>query len=238
MAAQDDAREHEMRLIFNLVEPPDRTRGGLDAQLDLDGETIPFELKSTTSGSFSTVRDFGPDHIEKWKVLHWLFAVYSTDGQKLQHCYYASPDTMADWVAEKEKYTRPDFMLADLAPAKLTDDDLTAILGNASQFTKADAKSVLKLQWSAAQYTANADLSDGGYSRAAMLKVLQERCAYVILRGSTLNNPHIAETYLSARTEAITSNHAAKVRELVREYLKGQPDGHQPPIDVLEDDAE
>jgi hypothetical protein len=71
-----------------------------------------------------------------------------------------------------------------------------------------------------------------------MLKVLQERCAYVILRGSTLNNPHLAESYLAAKTTPITSNHAATVRTLVQAYLDGQPGGHQPPIDVLEDDAE
>ena len=58
------------------------------------------------------------------------------------------------------------------------------------------------------------------------------------MRGSTLNNPHIAESYLAAKTTPITSDHAATVRTLVQAYLDTQPGGHQPPIDVLEDDAE
>lgn len=221
-----------MRLIFNLTEPPGRTRGGLDAQLDIDNQVIPFELKSTTNNSFSTVRDFGPDHIEKWKVLHWLFAVYSADGRELRYCYYASPDTMSDWVAEKERYTRPDFMLADYAPMNLTDTDLTRILGDATSFTAAEAKAVMKNQWSAAEYKSNADLSDGKYSREAMLSLLQERCRYIILRGSTLNNPHIPESYLKKRTDPITSDQAATVRAKVREFLAKQPGGKQPEVSV------
>lgn len=238
MAPQDDAREHEMRLIFNLVEPPGRTRGGLDAQLEIDGQVIPFELKSTTKSSFSTVRDFGPDHIEKWKVLHWLFAVYSEDGRELRYCYYASPDTMSDWVADKEAYTRPDFMLADRAPGHLSDSDLTQILGGAEEFTRAQARAVMKNQWSAVQYKENADLPGERYSRAAMLWLLQERCRYIILRGSTLNNPHIAESYLKQRTEPITSDQAATVRAKVRHYLAEQPGGKQPTVstDILETD--
>lgn len=87
--------------LFNLTVPPDRTRSGLDAILDLDdgSEPIPFELKSTTSKSVATVRDFGPDHIVKWRHLHWLFAFYERDATTLRHCYYASPADMADGSA-------------------------------------------------------------------------------------------------------------------------------------------
>ena len=122
MPAQDDAREQQMLNLFNLTLPPDRTRSGLDAILDLDdgSESVPFELKSTTTTSVATVRDFGPDHIVKWSRLHWLFAFYAKDAITLRHCYYASPADMADWINEKEAYIRPDLVLADRAPQLLT----------------------------------------------------------------------------------------------------------------------
>jgi hypothetical protein len=53
-----------------------------------------------------------------------------------------------------------------------------------------------------------------------MLALLQRRCAYVIRRGATLNNPHIPESYLSDRLQPITKDHAATVRRLVRDYLE------------------
>jgi len=72
MAAQDDAREREMRTLFNLTRPEEYGRSDGDAVLELKGRAIPaalrgkeipFELKSATSGrpNISTVRDFGLD---------------------------------------------------------------------------------------------------------------------------------------------------------------------------------
>jgi hypothetical protein len=52
-----------------------------------------------------------------------------------------------------------------------------------------------------------------------MLELLRERCAYVIRRGATLNNPHISGPHLSDRLEPITRNHAAMLRTLVADYL-------------------
>lgn len=238
MTAQDDAREREMILMFNLSRPADSTRGGLDAQLDLDGTVVPFELKSTTRDSVSTVRDFGPEHIVKWKNLHWLFAFYERNGTVLKHCYYASPADMADWISEKERYVRPDYVLAQRAPAKITDEDLTAVVGVGGSFTVADARRIMKNQWNAKQYADNADLPGKMYSRAAMLKLLQRRCEYVIRRGATLNNPHIPESYLSARVKPITKDHAATVRVLVGEYLSQRElqlaDGAMPLKDQLD----
>jgi hypothetical protein len=88
MAVQDDRRQNELILLFNLSRPAQPTRSGLDAVLDLDGLVIPFELKSTTTGDVTTVRDMGRDHIVKWEGQHWLIGVYAADGTTLQYCLY------------------------------------------------------------------------------------------------------------------------------------------------------
>lgn len=205
---------------FNLVVPEGRARGGIDAHLELDelDEPVQFELKSTSTKSVSTVRDFGPEHIMKWRRLHWLFAFYNKDGNKIQYCRYASPADMAPWITEKERYVRADLVLAERAPQLVTDEVLTEVLGGGEIFTTADAKAVMKMQWNAKQYKDNADLPDGGYSRTRMVELLQERCAYVIRRGATLNNPHINAPDL-ARFTRIDKDHAATLRQLVRAYL-------------------
>ena len=226
--------------LFNLTLPPDRTRGGLDALLDLDdgSEPVPFELKSTTTKSVATVRDFGSDHIMRWSHLHWLFAFYTKDATTLKHCYYASPGDMADWINEKEAYIRPDLVLADRAPQLLTHADLFKVLGERPSYTARDAKVVMKNQWTALAYKANADLPTGGYSPNRMLDLLRERCAYVIRRGATLNNPHISGQYLSDRLEPITKNHAATLRTKVEAYLTSRAArvaaGEQPAEDAVD----
>lgn len=210
--------------LFNLSVPVERRRADVDALLELEEleEPLPFELKSTTGRSVSTVRDFGPEHIAKWRDLHWLFAFYGPDGgRKPLYCSYASPADMAAWVAEKERYVRPDLVLAQRAPQHVTGQDLVQVLGERDAYTRADAKAIMKNQWSAAQYLDNADLPDGGYSPAQMLQVLQERCGYVIRRGATLNNPHIPGAYL-AGLERIERDHAPTLRRLVRAWLENR----------------
>jgi hypothetical protein len=98
------------------------------------------------------------------------------------------------------------------------DSTLTAILGSAQTFSRADARRLMKNQYGAAKYDSATDLSGGGYSRTAMLTMLRERCEYLIRRGSTLNNPHIPASYF-AGWERITEDHAARLRELVVDAL-------------------
>jgi hypothetical protein len=38
-----------------------------------------------------------------------------------------------------------------------------------------------------------------GFSPDAMLRLLRERCEYLIARGATVNNPHINKTYFSGK---------------------------------------
>lgn len=204
--------------LFNLTVPEDRGRSDIDAHLLIDGKLLNFELKSTTSGSVSTVRDFGPDHIRKWRAdLHWIFAFYDKSGTKLQHCIYASPDDMESWIAEKERYITPDLMLAETLPTMVSPDMVTGILGVKDEYTLEDARWVMKNQWRAADYKEQRDLP-GGYSLDRMTEILRARARYVILRGATLNNPHIEGGFFD-KFEKITTEHASTLRELVRAYL-------------------
>lgn len=219
MPVQDDARESQMVQLFNLTVPDDRRRSDIDAHLNVDGRVVPFELKSTTSASVSTVRDFGPDHIRKWRDgLHWIFAFYDRRGERLQYCIYASPDDMERWIAEKARYIAPDLQLADSLPGTVTTEMVVRILGEKESYTRADAKWLMKNQWSAAMYSEQQDL-DHGYSLDRMAEILQARARYVILRGSTLNNPHIERAFFQD-FEHITEEHAAKLRHLVRGYFE------------------
>jgi hypothetical protein len=127
---------------------------------------------------------------------------------------------MAAWVAEKEEYVRLDFALAAEVPPLISDDVLTALLGNEQAFDLTAAQSIMKKQWRKDEYLASADMPNGAYSRDRMRALLQERCNYLIRRGSTLNNPHIPESYLiELGLEQIVKDHAATLRRHAREYL-------------------
>lgn len=231
MPAQDDAREREMRQLFNLSK--EGGRHDIDASLTLKGKAVPkalqgsvveFELKSATNGrpNISTVRDFGLHYIQKWSKLHWLFGVYDRNAagdQELAYCLYGSPAAMKPWFDRMAAYIGPDVALGTHVPRLITDDTLTAILGPGKVFTREDARRLMKNQYSALDYEAAADLKGGSYSRRAMLQLLRLRADYVIKRGSTLNNPHIPASYFEGWPQ-ITDDHAATLRELVIDALQ------------------
>ncbi len=212
---QDDERENSMIQLFNLQKEEEEGRSGVDAYLDFDGEKIPFELKTTSKGSVTTVRDFGLSHVEKWKGKHWLIGFFIKDREYYK---YGSPSMMAPWIEEKKRYVEPDIKLANLVPLKINLDDLFSILGEKHLYTIEDAKYIQKKQYKQAQYLALQDL-DNGYSPERMLQILRERAAYVLRRGSTLNNPHIPFSYFKSWKE-ITENHANELRILVRVYFE------------------
>ena len=225
MSVQDDAREVEVRELFGLHVPDDHSRGGTDAVLELDGKIIEFELKSTTKGSVTTVRDFGPDHVEKWKSKHWLIGRYKSvkgRGVKLSYCLYGSPAMMAPWINEKAAYIAPDLSLAGLAPAKMTIDDLYIVLGKKKIYSYEDAWALQKKQYKKEEYDQLMDV-DNGYSPERMLQILKDRTAYLLRRGSTLNNPHIPASYFKG-WERITSDHSERLIELVRDSFKPEPE--------------
>lgn len=212
---QDDARESEMIKLFSLIKDETEGRSGVDAYLELEGKKIPFELKTTSRGSVTTVRDFGPDHIEKWKGKHWLIAFFK--GKDVFY-KYGSPDMMKGWIDEKEEYIRPDFQLAQLASSKLNINDMFLVCEEKEVYEYNDAKRIQKMQYKKEEYLNMQDLPNG-YSPEKMLSIIQDRTKYLIERGSTLNNPHIPESYFDG-WEEIRKNHAKRLRELVLQYFK------------------
>jgi hypothetical protein len=221
--AQDDARENRIVDLFNLMRPANRVRHGTDAILLIDGHELEFELKSVTraKGSISTVRDLGPDHIEKWRNKHWIVALY--DGSELLGCRYGSPDAMAPWIHQIWEYVRRDFELAQLLPARLGHAEMFRILGKKEIYSVDDARLLHKSQFTAATYRELMDV-EGGYSADQMLEIMRERAKYLLERGSTLNNPHIPAKFVLSWPE-ITRDHAVTLRELVRAWLSSTPAG-------------
>lgn len=211
---QDDDREEAMRQLFDLYKDENEGRDGVDAHLDVNGIAIPFELKTTSNGSVTTVRDFGPDHIEKWKNKHWLIGFF-VKGREFYH--YGSPSMMAEWIAGKKSYIKLDFMLADLASKNLSLGDMHQVMEEKSVYTFDDAKTIQKKQYKKAKYIELQDLNNG-YTPERMLEILQDRTSYLIKRGSTLNNPHIPASYFKGWVE-ITENHAVILRKMVKSYL-------------------
>jgi hypothetical protein len=211
---QDDEREHKMRELFGLYKNEDEGRSGIDAFLDLNGQTIPFELKTTSNGSVTTVRDFGYDHIKKWKDKHWVIGFF-VGGR--EYYKYGSPSMMETWIKEKEQYIKPDFILAEIASQKLNLNDIYGIIEEKEKYTYADAKSIQKMQYKKEKYLQLQDVKDG-YSPERMLDIVKDRAKYLIERGSTLNNPHIPFGYFDGWVE-ITENHAAQLKEMVNDYL-------------------
>lgn len=211
---QDDKREKVMCDLFELRKDETEGRSGIDAFLDLEGKAIPFELKTTSKGSVTTVRDFGLDHIEKWKGKHWLIGFFHAGNNFYM---YGSPCAMSPWISSKEKYIAPDIALAALAASKLTLADLVKTLGEKDIYTLEDAKLLHKKQFTIAKYHELMDKGNG-YSPGRMLEILQERTTYLMTRGSTLNNPHIPLSYFEGWIR-IENNHASQLRALVSTYM-------------------
>lgn len=214
---QDDERELAMCKLFELRKDEAESRSGIDAFLDFNGQPIPFELKTTSNGSVTTVRDFGLDHIKKWDGKHWLIGFF----HKGNNFYlYGSPCAMAPWIKSKENYIAPDIKLAALASEKLDMQDLINTLGDKSVYTLDDAKALQKKQYSTEKYKELMDVP-GGYSKDRMLSIMKDRATYLMARGSTLNNPHIPLSYFHEWIK-IEENHAGQLRALVSSYFSGK----------------
>lgn len=211
---QDSQRESEMRQLFGLSKDKTEGRSGTDAFLQLDGKLYLFELKSTSKESVTTARDFGPDHIKKWKDKHWIFGFYKNESVIFK---YLSPSDMDPWIREKEYYIAPDFALSNIIPSKLELPDLHEILGSKPTYTLDDAKRIQKDQYSIKKYRELMDTTNG-YTPDTMLVILRDRAAYISKRGSTLNNPHIPGKYFS-NFPIIDNDHVETLKRLVKEAV-------------------
>jgi len=224
-----------MRDRFNLERPAVWSRIGVDAELDIDGRRIPFELKSTTKGSVSTVRDLSPRHISAWRGKHWLIAFYDRSGRHFQYAVYGSPAAMDPWIRGMAAYIAPDLKMAEMIPPLIQLPTLHQVLGDKSIYAFEDAKNLLKVQPKllealltdygvpfgpkdtlGTKYRKLMDLQDG-YSAQRMLEILRRRCQYLLLRGATLNNPSIPSAHFSGWPQLTK---AEQLGALVREYLQ------------------
>ena len=196
-AVQDDVRETEIRNKFLLKKDEKSGRSGTDAYLIVEKITYHFELKSTTTGSVTTARDFGMEHIKKLGPKHWLIGKYNK-AKKLLEVYYLSPKMMKPWIEKIEKYIKPDFKLLDLIIEEITIKSLNALLGDSEYYSfeeveKLQKKQIIKHK---EKYQSYIDKIKGMIPKEKMLIVLQDRCRYLMHRGSTLNNPHIPKDYI------------------------------------------
>jgi len=212
MSFQDDEREEETRRLFGLQKDEKEGRSGVDAVLKIKGKVIKFELKTTSTGSVTTVRDFGPDHIQKWAGKHWLIGVYSNG--KLKYFLYGSPEKMKAWINEKANYVKPDFVLSKIISKKLSLEDMYSILGKKEKYTLKDARKLHKKQYKIEEYRKMMDVREG-YSPKRMLMILKDRSEYLMKRGSTLNNPHIPASYFEGWPK-IKKDHAKTLRKMMK----------------------
>lgn len=217
MAVQDERRELAQIGLFELEKPDGEGRSGVDAILNIDGLEIPFELKSTTDGSVTTARDFGNNHIKKWRGKHFLISKFIKSGAAIEYTIYGGPLDMEPWLKLKEDYIKPDYMISAVAPAKLNMNEMEEIIGLKDSYSYEDAKKIQKSQYSKKKYLDLMDMKDS-YSPKRMLEILQDRCRYLLERGSTLNNPHISKKYFEGWPR-ITQNHSQELRKLVRAYF-------------------
>jgi len=218
MAVQDDQRELAQIELFGLQKPEGEGRSGVDAILQLeDGQEILFELKSMTDKSVTTARDFGHDHIKKWRNKHFLISKFSKSGAAIEYTIYGGPSQMESWLELKEEYIKPDYVISELAPNRLELSDLYTVVGEKDIYSFQDAKKLHKQQYSQSDYESLMDVKEG-YSQNQMLSILKDRCEYLLRRGSTLNNPHIPKNFIEG-WERITENHAQELKKLVIAYL-------------------
>lgn len=212
MAFQDDEREIEIRTLFGLSEPENRSRQDTDGILKVNDKVIEFELKSTIeNSSVTTARDVGFNHLEKWKTKHWIVGIYKKN--KLEYAVYMPPSVLLPWIEEKEEYIRVDYKLAEIIHSKLSLNEMYTLVGKKKNYTYEDARKLHKNQLRKDQYLQMMDIEDG-YSPQKMLSLLHQRINYLMLRGYTLNNPHIPNKYIKLGYK-IEKNYKSELKKLI-----------------------
>lgn len=234
---QDDKREWELSRAFGLNWDRKHARSAVDAHLDLEvdgtGYRFPVEVKSTTSGTVATARDFGPDHLVRWRRMLFVIGFYSTEGggePDLMRSLCLTPIDLEPWIAGIEEKTGIDFNLASRASQKLELDDLFDVCSEQDTYSMQDAQRLHKQQWTVAEYEAALDAEVDGVPRVSqhkMLEILRLRAKYIAERGSTLNNPHISKGDLKGfwdtDREVRLTNEAGAIRRIATEFVRNHP---------------
>jgi hypothetical protein len=220
MAVQDDSRENEVIELLGLVKGNDRS--GVDAFYSFIHKgktiTIDIELKSTTNSTVSTARDVGIDHIDKWRSKYWIIAFYSPSGKDLISILGLSPEEMDPWISSIEDYISPDYKISELASRKLTMEDLFEVCEQKPTYGTDDAKKLHKQQWNSQKYEYEKDV-ENGYSQEKMLEILRLRSKYISERGSTLNNPHITQSFINSYSGKIVTVDQIRTKKVKDKFL-------------------
>lgn len=220
MAVQDDSRENEVIDLLGLIKGNERS--GVDAFYSFihKGQTVTvdIELKSTTNSTVSTARDVGIDHIDKWRSKYWIIAFYNPSGKDLISILGLSPEEMDPWISSIENYISPDYKISELASRKLTMEDLFEVCEQKPTYGIDDAKKLHKQQWNSQKYEDEKDV-ENGYTQKKMLEILKLRSKYISERGSTLNNPHITQSFLNSYSEKIVSVDQIKIKKVKDKFL-------------------
>jgi len=99
MPIQDDIREDVLIAQFELIKYSSHSRGEYDAT---DQYFNKFELKSTTTNSVSTARDFSDKHITKWRKQYFIIGVWDDSISQYTKVYFLAPIHMSEWLDDIE----------------------------------------------------------------------------------------------------------------------------------------
>lgn len=169
---QDRDREDALRSLFDL-EQANQNRTGPDA-CDEDGRY--YELKSTTRDRVSTARDVGPEHLKKWRSLHWIFGrgQYTRKTFEFESTYVLTPTQMEPWFKLIEaKITQDDALFSRALNVLKTNGFTTA---ECDRIRRAFRRGVLlndpKIPWG---YIQRHGVEIGGNHARKLRQVLQRR---------------------------------------------------------------
>ena len=205
-APQDDKREKEMLRIFGLRQNLNTTRGDKDAFFQLEsGKHEILELKSSTKDTFVTARDFGPNHILKWRKQHFLGSFYDAEGNEIQRSIFIPNFLLNNWLDEQTEYIAHDLAILDTIRSLLHSSDAAqniknAIFGDNCSYDISDVKKLMKRQYKKIDYDKISKRVGKKIvvSNDDMNNAIMDRIEYLLNRGTTRNNPHINKTFLNS----------------------------------------
>lgn len=234
MTVQDDAREKETRERFGLLKGGERHE--VDAYLDLGiliADPIPFELKSSTKDdSFTTARDAGLEHFQRWREKHWLLVLYDRKPKlTMKTCWYGSPEMMEPKIREFEERVLADHKIGQLVSDSLNSEQVQEMFNGRTEFAIKEALNFVRPQRGSYGATVfgekhvrdMASLNGGRLNLNQMTEIMKIRSDYLIRRGSTINNPVIAYSWIQENLCELEPGDAEGLRELVLKVLEGQP---------------
>jgi hypothetical protein len=239
---QDDARERAMVAALNLQQDPDRVRHDADAYLNLELDGAPlrieFECKSSpVSSDFGTGRDTGMRQLQRWSRMHFVFGWFEPRDNQPVRMWYGSPAMMRSWNESEQAYLKPDLEIVSHAPDGVDQAVVDALLGPGEEFTYEQINAIIKNQWNAKAsvgrpnlYKLRADIFNRGpsiefrYSRAMAECAVRDRIAYLLDRGSTVNNRKISARYIQEHCVEIGAPRwAAELAKHIDDALRSAP---------------